>query len=169
MTSEGKKKRWRRGKSECKSWQAPLGRVLLRLERQQATLTFNGFEWQAVNAGSASEECAGKRPFLYCSCGDVVCHASVRAGAFGCQNRKTRGQAWLPSMLLWHMTKALLSPEHKSESRSLTKSDSRVCFTYTGKGWLTFGSIWVLERFGHLLFLLSWVCRDIDIIPITAV
>lgn len=33
---------------------------------------------------------AGKRPSHYCSLGDVLCHASPRAGALGCQNRKTR-------------------------------------------------------------------------------
>lgn len=44
-------------------------------------------------------------------------------------------------------------------------------FAQTGKGWLTFGPVRVCsgkKKCGHLLFLLLWVCHDIDITLITA-
>lgn len=87
---------------------------------------------------------AGKRPFLYCSLCDVPCHASVRAGALGCQNRKTHGQAWLLSMLLWHMTKAPLSARHKKGDQKWEQVIYKELLgTRTGKDWLTFRPKWV--------------------------
>lgn len=109
-----------------------MGRVLLRPWKVAALRwPLVPCEWQAVSAGLADGGVAGKRPCAYCSPRDVPRHAPVRAGASGCQNRKTHGQAWLPSMLLWHMTKAPCHKKtgrHKSESRESRRS------AQTGKG-----------------------------------
>lgn len=60
----GEKQRWWRGKNECQAGGVHEGvSSSCGLEGKQATLTFNGFEWQAVSAASAHEEWLEKGPF----------------------------------------------------------------------------------------------------------